>query len=260
MSFADQTVLITAAGDGIGNAIARAFHSAGAKVHAVDIDEGAVDTMRTVFPDMHCTVADVADPAAVARVFETQQKTFGGVQVLINCAGIAGPTAPVEEVTVEDWRRCIVVNLDATFLCCRSAMTVMRAAGGGCIINLSSTAGWHGFPLRAPYAAAKWGVIGFTKSIAMEAGPAGIRANVICPGCVDGARMERVVAAEAARKNLSESQVRKNYTAASSLRTFVTGDDIADAAMFLASPAASKMTGQVINVDGHLESFGGVDQ
>ena len=259
-SFESQSVLITAGGYGIGHAIATGFHAAGAKVHVVDVDKDAIKKMRGDHPGIHTSVADVADEDAVDLVFEEHCARFGGLEVMINCAGIAGPTALVEEIAFADWRRCIAVGLDGTFLCCRKAIPLMRRAGTGCIINISSTAGWHGYPLRTPYAAAKWAVIGLTKSIAMELGPAGIRANVICPGSIDGERMDRVIAAEAVRKNLSEEQVRKKYTDGVSLRTFINAEDIADSALFLASPAASKITGQVINVDGHLESIGGLNQ
>ena len=259
-SFDRQRILLTAGASGIGHAIATRFHAAGARVHVVDVDPAAVEKMNAEHPSIHTSIADVANEAAVARVFESHHEHFGGMEIMINCAGIAGPTALIEQVKFSDWQRCLAVCLDATFLCCRKAIPLMRAAGKGCLINLASTAGWHGFPLRTPYAAAKWGVIGLTKSIAMELGPAGIRANVICPGSVDGARMERVMAAEAAHKNLSEAQVRERYTSSASLRTFIDADDIADAALFLASNAAAKITGQVINVDGNLENFGGLDQ
>ncbi|MDA7957008.1 MAG: SDR family oxidoreductase [Gammaproteobacteria bacterium] len=255
---APQRVLITAAAAGIGKAIALAFREAGADVHAVDIDPDAVATLNAEHPAIHTTVADAADESAVAKVFESQTTRTGGIDVLINCAGIAGPTALLEEIELTDWRRCIAVNLDAAFLCCRRAIPLMRAAGRGCIINISSTAGWHGYPLRTPYASAKWALIGLTKSIAMELGPAGIRANAICPGSIDGERMDRVIAAEAARKNMRESDIRKQYTDGVSLRTFIDARDIANAALFLASDAASKITGQIINVDGHMENTGGL--
>lgn len=259
LAFEQQSVLVTAGASGIGHAIATAFHAAGAEVHVVDVDAHVVQKMNAEYADIQTNIADVADESAVARVFDEHLARFDGIQVLVNCAGIAGPTALIEEIKLADWRRCMAVGLDAMFLCCRKAIPPMRRAGSGCIINISSTAGWHGYPLRTPYAAAKWGVIGVTKSIAMELGPAGIRANVICPGSIDGARMDRVIAAEAIHKNISEAQVREKYTHGVSMRTFINASDIADAALFLASPAACKITGQVINVDGHLEGIGGLD-
>lgn len=257
--FAGQRVLVTAAAAGIGRAIATAFAGAGASVHAVDIDAEALACLHDSIAGVHATVADVAVEEEVARVFDAHEEHVGGIDVLINCAGIAGPTALLEDIDPADWRRCVAVNLDATFLTCRRAIPLMRAAGRGIIINISSTAGWHGYPLRAPYSAAKWAVIGLTKSLAMELGPAGVRVNAICPGSIDGPRMDAVIAAEAASKNISQKQVRDKYNAGVSLRTFIAAEDIADAALFLASDAASKITGQIINVDGHLESVGGLD-
>ncbi|MYD75974.1 MAG: SDR family oxidoreductase, partial [Gammaproteobacteria bacterium] len=183
----------------------------------------------------------------------------GGVDILVNCAGIAGPTALVEEISLKDWHRCIAVNLDSAFLYCRALIPAMREAGRGCIINISSTAGWHGFPMRSPYAAAKWAVIGLTRTLAMELGPSGIRANVICPGSIDGDRMDRVIADESDQKGVTEEVIRKKYTNSCSLRTFIDAEDIAKMALFLASPGASRVTGQVLNVDGHLENPGSLE-
>ena len=254
------TALITAAGAGIGRAIAEAFARADYAVHAVDIDADAIaETARALPESALCSVADVADVQAVSRVFAEHRDRFADIDVLVNCAGIAGPTALLEDIELDEWRRCIAVNLDATFLCCRQSIPMMRAAKRGCIINIASTAGWHGYPLRTPYAAAKWGVIGVTKSLAMELGPVGVRVNVICPGSIEGARMQRVIQAEAAHQQIDEAVVRQRYEQSASLRTFIQPNDIADSALFLASDASAKITGQVINVDGHLESFGAVD-
>ncbi len=258
-NFTSQNILITAGAGGIGYAIAAAFGGAGAGVHVVDVDGAAVAAARAAHPAWLASVADVADEGAVAGVFAAHLQRFGGIDVLVNGAGIAGPTALLEEISAADWRRCLAVNLDAAFLCCRAAIPDMRRRGRGVIINISSTAGWHGYPLRAPYAASKWALLGLTKSIAMELGPAGIRVNAICPGSVDGERMGRVIAAEAARKGVDEAEIRRMYTMSASLRTFVNASDIADAALFLASPGAAKITGQTLNVDGNLESFGGVE-
>ena len=258
-NFNQQRILITAGAAGIGHAIATAFHAAGGVVHVVDVDAEAVQKITVELPHMHATLADVADESAVRQVFADQRERFGGIDVLVNCAGIAGPTALIEDIDLADWRRCLAVGLDAAFLCCVQAIPMMREAKKGNIINISSTAGWSGYPMRTPYAAAKWALIGVTKSIAMELGPAGIRANAICPGSIEGARMDRVIAAEAESKKLTTEQVRKKYTDGVSLRTFINAADIADTALFLASSAADKITGQVITVDGYTENFGGVD-
>jgi NAD(P)-dependent dehydrogenase (short-subunit alcohol dehydrogenase family) len=180
-------VLVTAGGAGIGRAIAQTFRDHGARVHTSDIDPQTK-------PD---TLADVADLAQVEKLFQEVQKNLGGLDVLVNNAGIAGPTGKVEDIKPEDWDRCIAIDLSGMFYCARKAMPMIKAAGGGSIINLSSAAGLHGFPQRSPYCAAKWGVVGFTKSLSVEAGPDKVRVNCICPGIVEGERIERVIEAKA---------------------------------------------------------------
>ena len=259
--FKNCRVLVTAGASGIGLAIARGFAGAGARLHLVDIDPDALERCRDDWPHADAPVistADVAEEGAVSKVFAQQMATFNGIDVLVNCAGVKGPTGPVESLSLGDWQRCIEVNLQASFLCCKYAVPMMKKRSDGNIVNISSTAGWHGYPLRSPYAAAKWGVIGLTKSLAMELGPSGIRVNAICPGSVTGARMDKVITDEAKEKNLTEKEIREQYTNSVSLRSFIEPEDIADTAMFLASRRASKITGQSISVDGHLESVGGL--
>ena len=259
--FKDCRVLVTAGASGIGLAIARGFAGADARLHIVDIDPDGLERCRSDWPYADALVisaADVAEEGAVKEVFNQQKAAFNGIDVLVNCAGVKGPTGPVESLRLGDWQRCIAVNLQASFLCCKYAVPMMKQRSEGNIINISSTAGWHGYPLRSPYAAAKWGVIGLTKSLAMELGPSGIRVNAICPGSVTGARMDTVIADEAKEKNVTEEEIREKYTNSVSLRSFIEPEDIADTAMFLASRQASKITGQSISVDGHLESVGGL--
>ena len=251
-----RSVLVTAGATGIGHAIAEAFADSDYRVHIVDVDRSAMN----VLPDhFHQTVADVSDEESVVKLIAGHIQSSGRIDVLVNCAGIQGPTAGIEDISMEAWRRCLAVNLDAMYLTSRESVPHMKRQGKGNIINIASTAGWHGYPLRTPYAASKWGVIGLTKSLAMELGIYGIRCNIICPGSVEGARMDRVIAEEAAEKSVSEREIRESYTNGSSLRTFISPHDIASMALFLASDAASKVTGQVMNVDGHLESFGGLN-
>ena len=190
-------VLVTAGAAGIGKAFAAAFAAAGAKVFVCDIDPGALDALRATQAEIGSCVADVAEPAQVDALFDAATAFLGGLDVLINNAGIAGPTSPVEAIAIADWNRTIAVDLSGMFYCTRRAVPLLKQAGGGSIINLSSVAGRLGFPLRTPYAAAKWAVVGFTKSLAMELGPANIRVNAIQPGAVEGERIERVIAAKA---------------------------------------------------------------
>ena len=168
-------------------------------------------------------------------------------------AGIAGPTAGIEDVKLADWQRCIAVNLDGAFLATSMAAPWMKAQGHGVMTLTSSTAGLFGYPFRSPYAAAKWGIIGLMKTLAMELGPFGIRANAICPGAVEGDRMDRVIAKEAEAREMSEDDLRKGYADLVSLKTFVSAEDIANMALFLASPMAKNVTGMAMAVDGHTE-------
>ncbi|HEX9770071.1 MAG TPA: SDR family oxidoreductase [Kiloniellales bacterium] len=252
---ADKRVLITAGGAGIGRAIAGAFSRAGARVHVCDIDAEALADAEEQWPELGTTLADVADAEQVDRLFDDALGRLGGLDFMINNAGIAGPTAAVEDCDLEGWRRTLAVNLDGTFYCARRAIPALKAAGGGAIVNMSSSAGLFGYALRSPYVAAKWAIIGFTKTLAMELGPHGIRANAICPGPVTGPRMDRVIAAQAKARGVAEQQIRDNYTRNISLRTFIDAEDIANAAIFLCSPAGAKISGQAFPVDGHTESL-----
>lgn len=233
-------VLVTAGGAGIGRVIARTFVDHGAKVHVSDIDS------RTN-PD---TVADVAKLDDVERLFADLQRSLGGLDVLVNNAGIAGPTAKVEDIRPEDWDRCIAVDLNGMFYCTRKAMPLIKAAGGGSIINLSSIAGRLGFPMRTPYAAAKWAVVGFTQSLAAEAGPEGVRVNCIQPGIVEGERVERIIAAKAEALGVSAAEVLEKMVEGVSLKTTVTAQDVANAALFLATESGKHISGQAISVCG----------
>ena len=250
-----QRVMITAGGSGIGLAIAKAFADGGAKVHVCDIDEHALDAVAKAHPEIAGTALDVTDEAAIDRWFDDALGDLGGLDVLVNNAGTKGPTGYVEELKLEDWRSCLGVCLDAQFLCARRAAPIMKRQRSGCMINISSTAGLFGYGLRTPYAAAKWAVIGFTKSLAVELGPFDVRVNAICPGIVEGARIERVIQAEAESRGLSRDAVRKEYIQSQSIKRFVKPGEVADMCLFLASPAASMITGQAIAVDGHAETF-----
>ncbi len=244
-------MLITAGGSGIGHAMATAFAAAGARIWVTDVD---ADHLGRIPSDWRGTVADVTDETAMAQLYREIAAEWGGLDALCANAGIAGPTAGIEDIALRDWRQCIEVNLDGTFLACKYAARMMKPAGQGAIVITSSTAGLYGYPHRAPYASAKWAVIGLMKTLAMELGPHGIRANAICPGAVEGPRMEGVLAREAAAKGMTRDQVYRGYASGTSMRSFVEASDIANMAVFLASPAARLVSGQVIAVDGHTEN------
>jgi NAD(P)-dependent dehydrogenase (short-subunit alcohol dehydrogenase family) len=243
-------VLITAGAGGIGRVMARTFSEHGAKVHICDVDEKALASTKKQLPAVSQTLADVARLEDVEHLFAEVKKFLGGLDVLINNAGIAGPTAKVEDIRPEDWERCIAVDLNGMFYCTRKAMPLIKAAGGGSIINLSSAAGRLAFPMRTPYAAAKWAVVGFTESLAAEAGPDKVRVNCIQPGIVEGERIDRVIEAKAKGLKLSQEEVRKRMVAGVSLETTVTAQDIANMALYLATAPGRHISGQAISVCG----------
>ena len=240
-------VLVTAGGAGIGRAIAGTFLEHGARVHVCDVDAKALSRLEN---SITRTTADVASVADVDRLFEDVKKNLGGLDVLVNNAGIAGPTAKVEDIRPEDWERCIAVDLNGMFYVTRKAMPLIKAAGGGSIINLSSIAGRFGFALRTPYSAAKWAVVGFTQSLAVEAGPDKVRVNCIQPGIVEGERVDRIVAAKAKALGVTSEVVLEKMVEGISLKATVTAQDIANTALFLASEAGKHISGQAISVCG----------
>ncbi len=243
-------VVVTAGAAGIGRAIVRTFVEQGARVHICDVDDRMLKETASALPEVTQTRADVASVADVHRLFDDAQASLGGLDVLVNNAGIAGPTAKVEDIRPQDWDRCIAVDLNGMFYCTRKAMPMIKAAGGGSIINLSSIAGRFGFPLRTPYAAAKWAVVGFTQSLAAEAGPDKVRVNCIQPGIVEGERVERIVAAKAEQLGVTPQEVLDRMVEGIALKTTVTAQDIANTALFLASDAGRHISGQAISVCG----------
>jgi NAD(P)-dependent dehydrogenase (short-subunit alcohol dehydrogenase family) len=248
-------VLVTAGAAGIGKAFAETFADAGAKVFICDVDQAALDAHQAARPEIGGCIADVADPQAVDVLFDAATAFLSGLDVLINNAGIAGPTAPVEAIDIAEWNRTIAVDLNGMFYCTRRAVPLLKVAGGGSIINLSSVAGRLGYPLRTPYAAAKWGVVGFTKSLAIELGPANIRVNAIQPGIVEGERIERVISAKAKALGVSFDEYKDQLLSKVSLRRTVSPLDIANMALFLATDAGRNISGQALSVCGNVESL-----
>ncbi|GAB5463974.1 SDR family oxidoreductase [Hoeflea sp. EC-HK425] len=246
-----QRVLITGGGSGIGKAMAESFAAQGARVFITDVSE----TVLAECPENWLKMTgDASDPVHMRDVFARIATEWGGIDVVCANAGIAGPTALVEDVEPEDFRRCLAVNLEGAFLAAKYAAPMMKAQRSGVILITSSNAGINGFPNRAPYAAAKWAEIGLMKTLAMELGPFGIRANAIAPGCVEGPRIDGVIEREAKAKGTTPDVIRAGYEAGVSMRSFVTAQDIANMAVFLASDGARLVSGQVIPVDGHTEN------
>lgn len=239
--------VVTGGGAGIGRAIANCLLREGARVMVGDID-------ATTSPDV---VADVSTTAGVDSLFQSVRKGLGGLDLLVNNVGVAGPTAAVENMDPDEFDRCVQICLGSAFRCTRAAVPLLRESSREqrSIINISSTAGLFGYPLRSPYVAAKWGVIGMTKTWAMELGPEGIRVNAICPGSVGGPRMDGVIEREAATVGVPPSQVRAAYEDQVSMRSFIDATDIGEAIVFLASTAARFVNGQAFAVDGHTETL-----
>lgn len=252
----DLRVLVTAGANGIGLAIARAFAAEGARTHICDVDDAALAALAASDPGLSQSRCDVADRNQVKALFADAAATLGGLDVLVNNAGIAGPTGKVEEINPEDWDRCLEICLTGQFNCTRLAVPLLRNSSNASIINLSSTAGRVGFAMRAPYAAAKWGVIGFTKSLSIELGPDNIRVNAILPGLVAGDRQRRVLEAKAQQRGVSFAEMERTAFSYTSLKEYVTPEQIADQILFMCSPRGRTISGQAIAICGDTQMLG----
>jgi NAD(P)-dependent dehydrogenase (short-subunit alcohol dehydrogenase family) len=246
-------VIVTAGGAGIGRRIATRFHEHGGRVFVCDVSEPALAGLRGIEPKIGTMLADVGDPAAVGRLFDSALSALGGLDVLVNNAGISGPTAAAEDVTPADWDRTLAVNISGQFYCARLAIPVMKRAGGGSIVNISSTSGKTGLPLRLPYAVSKHAVMGFTETLAREVGPHGIRVNTILPGFMNNERSRRIIKAKSEALGITPDAYLAQGLQFVSLRTMIEEVEIADMALFLCSPAARHVTGQAIGVCGNVE-------
>ena len=249
-------VMVTAGTAGIGLAIARAFVREGAKVHVCDVDSDALGRLAASDPAITSSLCDVSDRAQVARFFDEGLTKLGGLDCFVNNAGIAGPTGRVEEIDPTDWDRCIAVDLTGQFNCARLAVPQLRRSSNASLMNVSSLAGRLGFALRAPYSAAKWGVIGFTKSLAIELGDAGIRVNALLPGVVAGERQKNVLTAKAAARGISFEQMEKLVFSYTSIREYVTPEQLADYVAFIASPRGKTVSGQALSMCGDTQMLG----
>lgn len=248
-------VLVTAGASGIGRAIADLFLDQGAQVHICDVSDTFLADFRSTHPKAGCTKANVSSDSEVKHLFNEIEKSLGGLDILVNNAGIAGPTGGVDEISSEEWRRTLDICLTGQYLCAHHAVPMLKQAGGGAIINLSSAAGRFGYAFRSPYAAAKWGVIGFTQSLAKELGPENIRVNAILPGIVEGPRITGVIQARADQYGVSYAEMEKTYLDRVSMRRMVTAQDVATAALYLASPAGRNISGQSLGVDANVETL-----
>ncbi len=239
----NKRVVITGAGSGIGWVIAELLMGAGCRVAICDVDDQALEAATKNHLNILCVKTDVTSNDQVTNLFESVRVQFGGLDILVNNAGTAGPTASVEDIEIDDWRRCIDVCLTGQFLCARRAVPLIKAAGGGSIINMSSVAGKYGYAYRTPYSSAKFGVIGFTQSLAKELGGDNIRVNAVLPGVVDGKRIQEVILARAEKKGISYEEMLREYLSISSMRKMVSPWDVARMIAFLVSEAGRFISG-----------------
>lgn len=249
-----QRVLVTAGAAGIGRAIVQAFAAAGAKLHVCDLDAAALTELRAQLPGVSTSVCDIGNRGAVESMVAEAAAALGGIDVLINNAGISGPTASVEQMDPDAWESVLHVNLTGTFNVTRHSIPHLKRSPAGVILVMSSLAGRFGYPNRSPYATTKWGLIGFTKTLSRELGEFGIRVNAILPGAVEGPRMEHVLAGRAAASGRSVAEERGAALANQSIKHMVTPQDIAALAVFLASDAGRSISGQIVPIDGDSQS------
>lgn len=253
MDFDGLRVLITAGAAGIGLAIAQEFRNHGAHVFVTDINPEAVSAAASA--GFVASTSDVSDEEQVHELAQQVQQQLGGLDVLVNNAGIAGPTGPIETLDTEAWKSTFDINVHGQFFCIKHLLPLLRQSTRGSIINLSSAAGRLGMAGRSPYSASKWAVIGLTKTLAIELGGEGIRVNAICPGAVNGPRIQAVIEAKAQMLQRPVMEVSDLYHAQSSLNELVEAEDIANMAVFLASPMALRINGQAMAVDGNTEKL-----
>lgn len=253
LNYTGRKVLVTAGAAGIGLAIANRFQELGAHVFVTDINPAAVESARAA--GLAATESDVSDEDQVRALMDTVSAELGELDVLVNNAGIAGPTGPIETIGADAWKTTFDVNIHGQFFCIKHALPLLRTAKRASIVNLSSAAGRLGMAGRSPYSASKWAVVGLTKTLAIELGEEGIRVNAICPGAVNGPRIDAVIDAKAAMLGRPVEEVAALYLGQSSLNRLVEASDIANMAVFLASDLARSVNGQAMAVDGNTEKL-----
>lgn len=255
LSMNRKRVVVTAGASGIGLAIAEAFAAEGAWVHVFDIDSAAVSSVNGMGGPIKAMVCDVGSDEAVRKSMGAAAVAMGGLDVLVNNAGVSGPTGAAEDLDLDEWKRTVDINLVAMFIVTKHAIPHLRRAGAGAIVNLSSAAGRCGLPMRTPYSASKWGVVGLTKTLAMELGSAFITVNAILPGPVDGPRLRAIIMAKAAERGIEPQEIEREILSALSIKRLIQPSAIGALAVFLSSAAAASISGQAVAIDGDLQSM-----
>lgn len=255
LNIAGLRVVVTAGADGIGRKAAEAFLREGANVFVCDTSSSALEEFARTHPSVGICKCDVADEAGVSEMISKAADFLGGIDCLINNAGITGPTAPAATIVSEDWNRCIAVNLSGTFYCSREAIPYLKKSTNASIISMSSVAGKMGYPNKSPYVAAKWGLIGLMKTLSIELGADGIRCNAILPGPVEGPRIRGVIADKAALAGISAKEQEQRYLALASIKSFVTPEEVAEMLLYLSSTKSRRISGQAISIDGDTQAL-----
>jgi NAD(P)-dependent dehydrogenase (short-subunit alcohol dehydrogenase family) len=248
-----QRVIITAGASGIGLAIAQAMHALGAQIWVCDIAESALASAKAALPGIGAVSCDVADPDACEAFVKTATDAMGGLDILINNAGIAGPAAPEDQISTEDWTRCFAVNVHGQFFMARAAIPHLKKNPSGSIVCMASVAGKYAFGLRSPYAASKAAVISLARSLSVELGPHQIRVNAVAPGVVAGDRIKRVFTDRAKTRGITYDEMAAVALRAVSMKTMVEESEIADLVLYLTGPSGRPISGQVMQICGGLE-------
>jgi NAD(P)-dependent dehydrogenase (short-subunit alcohol dehydrogenase family) len=255
LGLSGKRVVISAGAGGIGRVTAERFLGEGALVFVCDVDRNALAALEGHHPALFAAYADVSDSAQVDAFFDRVEAEAGGVDVLVNNAGVSGPTKMVDDITDAEWAQTIGVNVDGLFFMARRAARLMKRQKAGVILNMSSTAGRLGMPLRSPYSTSKYAVRGLTDALAVELGEYNIRVNAIMPGLVNGPRGRRVMEEQARARGLSYDEYIPTVLHNISMHSMVEMEEIADMALFLASDRAAHVSGQSIGVCGNFESY-----
>tara|TARA_S200000501_G_scaffold65714_1_gene56868 strand:- start:1149 stop:1934 length:786 start_codon:yes stop_codon:yes gene_type:complete len=252
----NKKIIISAGASGIGWATTKICLSRGAFVYICDLDIKSLNKIRKHSLNnkrLFSYNCDASNEEEVSNFFNQIKKKTNKIDALINNVGVAGPTGSLEKLNSKDWENTLHTDVNSHFYFTKRAIPLIKKSKNGSIINISSTAGILGFPLRSPYAASKWAIIGITKTLAMELGKFNIRVNAVCPGTIKGDRMKRVIRDKAKFTKISRKSIEKDFISMSSMKQWILEDDIGKMCAFLISDDSSKVSGQVISVDGNTE-------
>ena len=254
LSLKNKKIVISAGASGIGWAIAKACVLKGASIYLCDIDRKALNKVKRhplYNKRIFVSEIDASNEIEVIDFFKLIKKKFKKIDSLINNVGVAGPTGTIEKLESNEWENTLHVNVNSHFYFNKQAIPLLKKTKKSSIINISSGAGIMGFPLRSPYAASKWAVVGMTKTLAMELGKFKIRVNAICPGTIKGDRMKRVIRDKAKFMKISSKKIENEFVSMASMNCWIYEDDIGKTCAFLISDAAERISGQIIGVDGN---------